>query len=369
MLTHLGIQGLAIIESLNIEFAHGFNVITGETGAGKSILIKALGLLLGGKSSPESVRKGFEQATVSGRFVVRKNHPAMSLLTELGVTAEEDEHGFGVIVRRLVTSKGRSSAWINDTPVTTTSLKQLSETLIDIFGQHDNHRLLDVAFHSHYLDQFIKTKTLPKSLEDKWRETSNLLSDLRSFIEKLRGSGQESDYISYRLSELRTFNPTDEDYKSMLGLNERAKSALGMTSAIQHAMSALEDESGFSVAKRVREVARALINSKVSTLLEIASEASKIAESLDELSYSIGKVSANVDVSEEDIDAAETRIAGYQALFRKNAATDVESLVAEWNKLEAQMAALSDATGHIEALVTKFESLVEEVLVIAKKLA
>ena len=147
MLTHLSIQGLAIIESLAIEFTTGFNVITGETGAGKSILIKALSLLLGGKASPESVRRGAEHATVSGRFLIRAEHPALKLLSQWGVVPEEDGEHFGVIIRRVVSAKGRSAAWVNELPVTTGALKELASSLIDVFGQHDSHAPKKVLTH------------------------------------------------------------------------------------------------------------------------------------------------------------------------------------------------------------------------------
>ncbi|MEI6833905.1 MAG: AAA family ATPase, partial [bacterium] len=97
MLTHLSIQGLAIIDQLTIDFTSGFNVITGETGAGKSILIKALSLLLGGKASQESVRRGCEQATVTGRFMVRAGHPALANLRSIGALAAATDQNFEVM--------------------------------------------------------------------------------------------------------------------------------------------------------------------------------------------------------------------------------------------------------------------------------
>ena len=147
MLTQLHIQGLAIIDSLTIHFVPGFNVITGETGAGKSILIKALGLLLGAKASAETVRRGRSNATVSGFFDIPAAHPYAGVLEHYGIGAESADGVMQVLVRRTVTDKGRSLAWINDTPVTVTVLRELALSLIDVFGQHDNLRLLDAVQH------------------------------------------------------------------------------------------------------------------------------------------------------------------------------------------------------------------------------
>ncbi|MCX6118025.1 MAG: DNA repair protein RecN [Proteobacteria bacterium] len=368
MLAHLKIQGLAIIDSLDIDFSQGFNVITGETGAGKSILIKALSLLLGSKSSPDSVRSGCEQATVSGRFVVKPNHPALIMLKELGVEAEEDELGFAIIVRRQVTAKGRTSAWINDLPVTTTTLKQLSDHLIDVFGQHDNHRLLDVAFHSHYLDQFLKDKELPSKLSLLYKKASVSLAEIKVFVEKLRGSGPDADYLNFVVSELKQFDPSPEDFDFIRGQQERAKSSLVITQAIQKASSSLEDDSGQSVARRLREASRALLSSKVTELSTIGLDANRLAEQVDELSYSLSKFANTIDLTDSEIDRVEERIAGYQSLFRKHQCAAVQDLMEKWSAVEVQVLALSNAEGHIAQLVNHFHQNVSELMVCAELL-
>ena len=368
MLTHLSIQGLAIIESLNIEFATGFNVITGETGAGKSILIKALSLLLGAKSSPDSVRKGFDHATVSGRFILRANHPALKLLESWGVGLEEEPNGFGVLIRRQVSVKGRSGAWLNDVPVTTTSLKEMAETLIDVFGQHDNQRLFDVSFHTHYLDQFLPEKTLAETVHSKWKKASQALLSLREFVDQARGKGRDVDYLMFRLSELDEFKPSLEDYSHASLMTERAKSSFQMSSALQKATSALEDESGEQLSKRLREVARALSAPRITDLETLATEAAKIAEALDDFSFELGRVASHIDLSEEDIDAAEARIAGYQNLFRKHHVSSAEELIGEWHKSAARAAALEDAAGHVKELIQLFDENVQALLADAKTL-
>ena len=156
MITHLSIQGLAIIDSLSIEFSPGFNIITGETGAGKSILIRALNFLMGAKTNSESVRQGYQQASVSGEFLVSPNHPALVLLENLGVAVEKVDGRFSILIRRQITAKGRSQAWVNDISLTSQSLRELGLTLVDVFGQHENQRLMDVVHHLNYLDQFLE---------------------------------------------------------------------------------------------------------------------------------------------------------------------------------------------------------------------
>lgn len=369
MLTHLSIQGLAIIESLNIDFGRGFNVITGETGAGKSILIKALSLLLGAKASPDSVRKGFDHANVSGRFVIRIDHQATEVLASLGVVPEIDEHGLGVIIRRQITCKGRSSAWINDIPVTTASLKNLAEILIDVFGQHDNHRLLDVTFHTHYLDQFLETKELPGTIRLLWSSASETLLELRRFIDDLRSRGRDLDYLTFRLRELEEFSPQAAEFESARSLSERAKSSIQIASSLQKAVAVLEDEAGETLARRLREAARALALPKVHELEVLAQDAQKIAELLDDLSFGLGRASGAIEISEEDIDKAEERVAGYQSLFRKHGVGTVDELIEVWEKLRQQVVSLQDASGHVLVLLEQFSSRVQDLLAKTKILS
>ena len=362
MLTHLTIQGLAIIESLAIDFTTGFNVITGETGAGKSILIKALSLLLGGKASAESVRRGFEQATVSGRFLIRAEHQALALLKSWGVVVERDGEQYAVIIRRVVSSKGRSSAWVNEVPVTTGALKELASSLIDVFGQHDSHRLLDSHHHTACLDQFVEPKSLVKDLHDRYEQASATMRELRQFVEEATGKGRDVDYLAFRLGELNDFKPAAEDYASVKDLTERARLAAGISTALRKAQDLIEDDAGDSVARRLRELSRALHQAKSQELDELATTAAAIAGEVDELSFAIGRAAGKLDISDDDIDQAEARIAGYQSLFRKHSAGSVEELAVAWDKLREQVLALENAADHVKRLLTRLSDEVTAVM-------
>lgn len=369
MLTHLSIQGLAIIESLAIDFTTGFNVITGETGAGKSILIKALSLLLGGKANQDSVRRGSEQATVSGTFLIKSGHPAISLLKAWGVTLDEVDGKSEIVIKRSITQKSRSSAWVNELPVTTGSLKELASTLIDVFGQHDSHRLLDHHHHTACLDQFVEPKTLSKNFHDAYEKASETLLKLRQFVDEATGKGRDLDYLAFRLAELNEFKPTSTNFADIKSLTERAKLAAGVSTALRKAQNVMEDDAGDSVARRLREVARALMAAKSSELEELADLASKIAGDVDELSFSLGRAAGKLEISEEDIDEAETRIAGYQALFRKHSVQSVEELLLAWQSLKSQVDALENASQHVGTLLTQLSKEVSAVVTTSKKLA
>jgi DNA repair protein RecN (Recombination protein N) len=368
MLTHLSIEGLAIIERLTIDFTGGFNVITGETGAGKSILIKALSLLLGGKASQDCVRRGSDQAAVCGGFLIKDGHPALAMLRAWGVARPDDRGHVPMIIKRVISNKGRSSAWVNDLPVTTGSLKELASTLIDVFGQHDSHRLLDSHHHTACLDQFLEPKALVKQFQDAYHQASVTMQTLRQFVDEATGKGRDLDYLAFRLAEFTEFNPDGEDFTAIRSLTERAKQAAGVSSALRKAQLMMEDESGDSVARRLREVSRALMAPKSIELDELANLASSIASELDDLSFSLGKTASRLEVSEDDIDAAESRMAGYQAMFRKHSVQTVDELIACWHALRAQVEALENASAHVGRLLAQLSLEVQRVADIAKGL-
>lgn len=369
MLTHLSIQGLAIIDQLTIDFTGGFNVITGETGAGKSILIKALSLLLGGKASQESVRRGCEQATVTGRFMIKSQHPATSHLRTIGALTGATTNHFEIEIRRCVSSKGRSTAWVNDIPVTTGSLKDLAASLIDVFGQHDSHRLLDSQQHALCLDQFVEPRSLVGQLYDSYAVASETMSQLRQFVSEATGKGRDVDYLVFRLQEFEEFKPSVADYDAVRALTEKARSATALSSALRKAQALMESDEGDAISRRLREISRALHQVKSVELEELAGSAITIASSVDELSYAIGRAAAQVEVSEDDADKAESRIAGYQALFRKHNVQSADDLVASWQRLKDQVRALENASEHVNLLLERLESQVKVVTLASAKLA
>src|ERR1700678_1876652 len=132
MLTSLAIRDVVLIEKLDLNFGAGLTVLTGETGAGKSILLDSLGLALGARSDTGLVRAGAAQASVAARFVPPADHPVHALLDELGLPRDEE-----LVLRRVVERAGRSRAWVNDAPVGAAALKQVGQLLVEVQGQHD----------------------------------------------------------------------------------------------------------------------------------------------------------------------------------------------------------------------------------------
>ena len=246
MIQRLHIQGMAIIEELEIDFSGGFNVITGETGAGKSILIRALSFLLGHKVGPDMIRKGFEQATVTGEFYLRNDHEALNYLDKVGIPFEKNPDGALVIVRRQVNTKGRASAWVNDTPITSPTVKELGLNLVDIFGQHDNQKLMRPEFHLSYLDKFLENKDLVPSYRERYRKCIVKVRQIEETLSNFMSGRKDLDYHLFRLQELEAFAPGVDDFKDVKELTETSRASVALKEGLGQVLSNFENDAAHS---------------------------------------------------------------------------------------------------------------------------
>lgn len=352
MLTQLNIQGLAIIDTLSIEFSHGFNVITGETGAGKSILIKALGLLLGSKASSETVRRGRDQASVSGLFEAPKTHRCLAVLEQYGIPAEAEGEHFGILVRRTVNNKGRSLAWINDVPVTVQVLKELAVSLIDVFGQHENLRLLDASQHTSYVDQFLKDKALLPNYLAEYAACQEILRDLAAMVDDFRSKRRDADYLTFRCEELKKFAASKDDYDHIFALCQRGSHQMTLVTGLEQAQACLDQGAGGeALGKPLWEAGKILsrLEATLPDLKDLAEEANALASRVDDLSFQLGKSLSRMEVDESDLEAAQTRLATYQDFFRKLAVHDIEGLTTEQERLLGELAFLESASVEVNA--------------------
>jgi DNA repair protein RecN (Recombination protein N) len=354
MITHLSIEGLAIIESLSIEFSPGFNVITGETGAGKSILIRALHFLMGGKASADTVRQGSPAANVSGQFWVPKGHCALSVLESLGIPYEgQTGVGHEILIRRQLTNKGRAQAWINDIAVTSTSLREVGITLVDVFGQHENQRLMDSAQHINYIDDFLELPQPREKVEELSRNCQKCLAEVQTLIETYHSRSRSRDYFSFRMEELEKFAPSREDYDRIVLLSQRAESVLSVKEVVTSVIQLLDgSDDGPSVSAMLREVSKQLsLLGDEGELLKAS--ALEVCNSVDSLNYEVSKFASGFDIDEKELEGAQSRIFGYQELFRKHGVRDVDSLVSETNRLKTELEFLNSAEEELEESLTR----------------
>jgi DNA repair protein RecN (Recombination protein N) len=202
MLARLSIRDIVLIDRLDIDFGPGLSVLTGETGAGKSILLDAFALALGARGDVELVRQGAEQGQVTAAFELPKNHPVRALLATDDIPAEDE-----LILRRVQFADGRTRAFVNDQPVSVQTLKLLGASLVEIHGQHDERALVNVATHRRLLDAFAGLEAQAADVERLWEEQrarENEVAVHRAQVERAR---READWLRHAVGELERLAP------------------------------------------------------------------------------------------------------------------------------------------------------------------
>jgi DNA repair protein RecN (Recombination protein N) len=202
MLKTLFIKNYALIEELNVEFERGLNIITGETGAGKSIIIDALSLILGERADTDAVRKGADKAIAEGLFLVTGNQKLKSFLTQ-----NEIEFSDELILRREVSIKGQSRSFINDTPTTTAILKQVGDMLVDLHGQHEHQSLLRTETHIDLLDDYGSLAGLVKEFTNAHSQAHELLNRLKNLKAKEQQLMERRSLYEFQIKEIDAVNP------------------------------------------------------------------------------------------------------------------------------------------------------------------
>jgi DNA repair protein RecN (Recombination protein N) len=202
MLSRLSIRDIVLIDRLDIDFAKGLAVLTGETGAGKSILLDAFALALGARGDQSLVRAGLEQGQVTAVFEVARDHPARALLKANDIPAEDE-----LILRRVQLSDGRTRAFVNDQPVSVQVMKELGTALVEIHGQHDERALIDAATHRRLLDAFAGLEADAAKVAGLWEARRNAQAAVDAHRAEVERAKREGDWLRHAVEELGTLAP------------------------------------------------------------------------------------------------------------------------------------------------------------------
>ena len=237
MLQTLYIENFAIIDQLTVEFSSGLNILTGETGAGKSIIIGALKLLLGGKSTKESIRSGEKGARVEAIFCLTDEIKKEIQLDGFDVADE-------VLLQREINETGRSRCSINGRPVTQDILKKISERLISISSQHDYQRLLRPAVHSKLMDNYADKSETRRQYEKAWNEWNKDKEYLQNFEDDIQKAKQERDYLDHEYNELKKLDLDNLDAETLEIERKKLKGAVKFREVISTAVNYIYEENG-----------------------------------------------------------------------------------------------------------------------------
>jgi DNA repair protein RecN (Recombination protein N) len=353
MLVSLSIRDFVLIEKLDLNFsrssaggtAGGLGALTGETGAGKSILIDALGLALGARAESGAVRRGAAQASVAASFDLPKDHPARAVLAEQALDDED-----ALTLRRLVGADGRGRAFVNDQPVSVALLRRLGDTLVEIQGQMEQHGLLDMATHRASLDAFAgleKQGEAVRAAWHGWRRAEQAHADGEAAA---AAAQRDEDFLRHAVKELAALSPKPDDEETLAGERQllRAGSALG--EAVAQALAELEQGRGAATALRT---AHRLIERNVDKAMgRLDSVLAALERALSEATEAQAQLEAARDALEFDparLEKIEERLFALRAAARKHgvAVPELANLV---DKFAAQLAALDDGAAGLKRL-------------------
>ena len=234
MLRALDIRDMLIIDRLDLSFQPGLNVLTGETGAGKSILLDALGFVLGWRGRAELVRSGAEQGEVVAEFELPETHAAWAVLEEAGLPASDE-----LILRRVNTRDGRKTGWVNDRRVSGEVLRRLSETLVELHGQHDDRGLLDPRGHRAILELYAGAGDSLVEVRRRWRAVGAARKELETAQAALEAVQSEEEFLRHAVDELDKLDPQPGEESELDARRRMMQSAEKIRDDIAQASSAL----------------------------------------------------------------------------------------------------------------------------------
>jgi DNA repair protein RecN (Recombination protein N) len=338
VLTSLSIRDVVLIESLDLEFGPGLDVLTGETGAGKSILLDALGLALGVRADSGLVRAGQAQAVVSAAFELPSAHAARAMLEECGL---ESAAGEPLVIRRVVKADGGSRALVNDQPVSVALIRDLGALLVEMHGQHDDRGLLNPRGHRALLDSFGAIDT--GGAETLWREWGAAEAALARARDELEEAARDRDWLEHAVAELKALAPEPGEEEALAALRSDMQKGARLSEDIAAAGQLLGGSEG-SVSL-LRQAGRRLerIASEDERLTEALAALDRALVEAEDAEDKLASASAAMAFDPARLDEAEARLFEIRAIARKHR-VEPERLPALAEELAARLEAL-DAGG------------------------
>lgn len=364
MLTHLSIRDVVLIEALDLNLHPGFTALTGETGAGKSILLDSLGLAMGERANAGLVRSGAEEARVTACFETPASHAIYAQLEEQGIPADKGEP---LVLRRVISREGRSRAWINDQPVGLTLLRRMAAQLIEVQGQHEQMGLADAATHRGLLDAYGIKPALLKKVAQAFTHWQDLNLSLTRAQQALEEATREEEWLRHTVDELSTLAPQPGEESQLAQQRHALQQAERRGEAVAAALSELtpRDRRSTGPAAALRAASRALLRlvpsspssdsstsepdvlatrtTEALSALENAENALAEAESL------LSRLMADTEANPRELEDTEERLFALRTAARKHNVL-VDDLAALLAQLTSRLSALENGATELEEL-------------------
>ena len=354
MLKQLYIKNFTLIDELDITFENGFSVVTGETGAGKSIILGAIALLLGQRADSKLIKKDAERCVIEAHFDI-DNYNMQSLFEENDIDYDAED----CILRREITASGKSRAFVNDTPVALTTIKTLGQTLIDIHSQHLNLLLREEDFQLSVVDIMAGNDSLMAEYKDAYNAMTKARKELEQLKDNISRNAENEDFMRFQLNELREAELREGIQEELEQESETLSHVEDIKGALYQAESLVEGDNERSMTDRLKEAARAL-----NGIAEVYGEAAEMAERLDscaielkDIGQDLSRTAENVEFDPQRLEDINNRLDIIYSLQKKHHVGTVEELISIGKDLENQLCRIENGDEELLQLTAEVERL------------
>jgi len=374
MLLELKVANFAIIENLQIEFEEGLNILSGETGAGKSVLLRSLALLMGEKSSADTIRTGSQMATIEGSFDLRKRADIRKTLEEMGIPVEEDT----LIVRRTISAGDKSKVYLNGTLSTLHNLREIvaplievaghAAPLIEMTGQHENRNLLSKAYHLDLLDQYTGTWDKRLQYQKGYERLQNIRHEIQRLESESKQKAQRLDFLTFQRDEIADLDLSPGEDVEIENEIKKLKSASRLFQFVDQAEEALysDDDSACNristILKRGTELAG--FDPQLAGKMDALEQAKSL---IDECVYDLRQYVNKIDADPQRLEALEERLSDLRKVQKKYGPS-VDEILKALMEIEIEIDQLQNSENRIESLKKEAASLTKELEKMAQDL-
>ncbi|MBQ0023148.1 MAG: DNA repair protein RecN [Prevotellaceae bacterium] len=369
MLKNLHIENYALIEQLDMDLYSGFSVITGETGAGKSIILGAIGLLLGQRADSKSIKAGAKKCVIEAVFDVEGDEQLAALLAENDFN--DDEGGRKCIIRRELTAAGKSRAFINDIPASLAQLKEVGEMLIDVHSQHKNLLLGKEDFQLGILDVIAGNAELLESYKSEYKQYKLLCKQLEEAIEELKNGRDDEDYLRFQADQLAEADLTDGEQEELEEESETLEHAEEIKTALYGALGNLQSDEGMDAVQMVRQSI-----SQLNGIASVFANADELSNRLDSCYIELKDIASEIESQAEDVEynpqrleQVNDRLNTIYTLQKKHNVDTVAELLEVQKDLEDKLARIDNSDEYVEELRKQKDAQCEKANKVAKQLS
>lgn len=351
MLKSLLIKDYALIENISIEFGKGLNIITGETGAGKSILIDAMSLLLGERATNEVIRKGAAKSIVEGIFDVSNNIKIKKIMDENEIDFADE-----LIMRRELSVKGSNRCFVNDTPVTLNLIKELGNLLVDLHGQHEHQSLLRTETHIEFLDDFSNNQILVDEYRKEFNFLNNIISQLNSLKEKEKIIKEKKDLYEFQIKEIDSVSPQideDKEIENELNILENSEKLLELTNSIYEKLYEEEEAAFVKLSKVKNEINE--IQKIDKTFSDTFNEIENALTLIKDAASFVRDYKSKIDLDINSLEEKRERLASLN-LLKKKFGGSLKYIIEYRDKISKEV----QIADNFEEEISKLEKLIEQ---------